>query len=195
MGGGVGVGNRSAVAGLKPARSRRPLRLHLFQNIIFYVTVSRPTIMPFSLLIHGRLAEAAQILLNIPVKKIMMPLNVTHTAIATAEVQAKLNPENTPPTDQSLRYTISTIISFFADAYKSTFGFVDGPPLHDCLCVAAISRPDMFRMKRYRVDVELNGTHTSGETVVDIWNYRDCDETWGSTGKNCLVTEFVDVRR
>ncbi|CAG8784786.1 14393_t:CDS:2, partial [Acaulospora colombiana] len=49
MGGGVGIGNRSAVA-----------------------------------------AEAAQIVLDCPVKKIMIPLNVTHTCIFTSDINRRL---------------------------------------------------------------------------------------------------------
>jgi len=49
-------------------------------------------------------------------------------------------------------------------------------------------------VKRYRVDVELAGTHTVGETVVDMWNYRALGEdSWGPDGKNCLVAESTDV--
>jgi uridine nucleosidase len=61
------------------------------------------------------------------------------------------------------------------------------------LTIGYVSRPELFKSVRYRVDVELAGTHSLGETVVDIWNYRPCDETWGSGGKNCLVVQSVDV--
>jgi len=122
----------------------------------------------------------------------MMPINVTHTAIATAAVQARLFSPGAS-SSSGLRHTLSTLITYFADSYKSTFGFVDGPPLHDALTIAFISRPDLFDCQRYRVDVELGGTHTSGETVVDMWDYRHCDRSWGPLGKNCLVAKSVDV--
>ena len=80
-----------------------------------------------------------------------------------------------------------------ADSYKSTFGFNDGPPLHDALTIAYVSRPSLFTGKRYRVDVELTGEHSLGETVVDVWNYRTTDDSWGANGKNCFVTEKLDV--
>lgn len=84
-------------------------------------------------------------------------------------------------------------MSYFAAAYKATFGFEYGPPLHDALTIAYVSQPDLFKCKRYRVDVELAGAHTTGETVVDIWDYRGCDDTWGPTGKNCMVAETLNV--
>jgi uridine nucleosidase len=118
----------------------------------------------------------------------MIPINVTHTAIATSAIQSRLlSPSG------GLRHTLSTLITYFADSYKSTFGFEDGPPLHDPLTVAFVSRPDLFSCQRYRVDVELGGTHTAGETVVDIWDYCSCDESWGPLGKNCFVAKSVDV--
>lgn len=133
-----------------------------------------------------------------------MPLNVTHTAIVTKAVHRRLlcpdlssaaqDASSLPAAATPLRHTLSTLISYFADAYKATFGFNDGPPLHDPLTIAYVSRPDLFQCHRYRVDVELSGAHTTGETVVDMWNYRSCDDSWGPTGKNCIVAERVDVR-
>ncbi|KAF7307344.1 IU-nuc-hydro domain-containing protein [Mycena indigotica] len=166
MGGGVGMGNRSAVAE--------------------YNILCDP--------------HAAQIVLNAPVKKTMIPINVTHTAIVTRQIHANLLSPASQTTDgrlptasSNLRYTLSTLISFFAESYRSTFGFENGPPLHDALTVAYVAYPHLFKEKRFRVDVELNGTHTSGETVVDVWNYKNCDDSWGVGGKNCLVAQSVDL--
>ncbi|KAL0950278.1 hypothetical protein HGRIS_010258 [Hohenbuehelia grisea] len=131
----------------------------------------------------------------------MMPLNVTHTAIVTADVHSRLlspapsKVDELPPASSSLRRTLSTLVTFFADAYKSTFGFNDGPPLHDALTIAYIAHPDLFKATRYRVDIELAGAHTIGETVVDIWHYRSCDSSWGAQGRNCLVAQSVNVNK
>jgi len=166
MGGAVGMGNRSAVAE--------------------YNIMCDP--------------HAAQIVLNVPVKKIMIPINVTHTAIVTRKIHRRLlDPASDldssvlakPATN--LRHTLSSIISFFADSYKSTFGFNDGPPLHDALTIAYVAQPDLFQATRYKVAIELTGTHSLGETVVDIWKYTPCDDTWGRDGRNCLVAESLNV--
>jgi len=118
----------------------------------------------------------------------MIPLNVTHTAIFTTKHGSRLQPTKTP-----LRHTLSTLLSFFAHTYRDVFGFVDGPPLHDALTIAYLVRRDIFREKRQHVDIELHGEHTAGETVVDMWDYKKSDDTWGRSGKNCVVTESVDV--
>ncbi|KAJ8698803.1 Uridine nucleosidase 1, variant 3 [Pleurotus ostreatus] len=166
MGGGVGMGNRSPVA-------------------------------EWNILCDP---HAAQIVLNTLVKKTMIPLNVTHTAIVTKTIRASLldpsyngNPDNPPEAVSNLRHTLSTLLTFFADAYKSTFGFNDGPPLHDAVTILYISQPELFNCTRFRVDVELIGEHTVGETVVDIWHYKPCDLTWGPKGRNCLVAQSVNV--
>lgn len=131
----------------------------------------------------------------------MIPINVTHTAIVTKAIHSKiLSPTASdepnlelPIPSTNLRHTLSTLISYFAESYKSTFGFKQGPPLHDALTIAYVANPALFESTRYRVDVELTGSHTTGETVVDIWNYRKCDESWGRNGRNCMVAETLDV--
>ncbi|KAH7922964.1 Inosine/uridine-preferring nucleoside hydrolase [Leucogyrophana mollusca] len=170
MGGGVGMGNRTSAAEF---------------NI-----VCDP--------------EACQIVLECDVKKVMMPLNVTHTAIVTKDLHCQLRSpdsssplkdEELPPSKTNLRNMLSTLIVFFAETYRTTFGFQEGPPLHDALTIAYVANPELFKTKRHRVDVELHGEHTAGETVVDMWDYRSCDDTWGVNGKNCLVVEAVEVNQ
>jgi len=140
--------------------------------------------------------------LNAPVKKTMIPINVTHTAIVTHDIHSKIlggsnyNGFSVPPPISNLRYTLSTLITFFADTYKHTFGFNSGPPLHDALTIAYIAHPEFFACRRYRVDVELSGMHSLGQTIVDIWNYSGAmEDRWGSEGKNCLVAESLDVSK
>ena len=143
-------------------------------------------------------AEAAQIVLNAPVPKTMIPLNVTHQAIVTDSIHTRLinstsRSSGSEVASSQLRHTLSTLISFFKESYKNTFNFIDGPPLHDALTIAYVSRPELLTTRRYRVDVELTGTHSSGQTVADEWGYSKADDTWGRTGKNCEVATDLDV--
>lgn len=129
----------------------------------------------------------------------MIPINVTHQVIYTEEIHDRLISAegSTPGATKActpLRRLLSCLLTYFSETYKSTFGFNDGPPLHDPLTIAYILHPEYFACKRYRVDVERSGVFSTGATIVDIWNYRSCDESWGHTGKNCLVAETVDVR-
>ncbi|KAG9011536.1 Uridine nucleosidase 1 [Tulasnella sp. JGI-2019a] len=163
MGGGVGLGNRSSSS-------------------------------EFNILCDP---EAAQIVLDVPIRKVMIPLNVTHTALLTRERHCHLldpriewaDRKQLPPASSPLRNTLSSLLSFFSESYRTTFGFVDGPPLHDALTVAYVVRPDLFISTRFRVDVELGTSLTMGETVLDLYEYGKYDESWGRKGKNCIVVQ------
>lgn len=149
----------------------------------------------------------------------MIPLNVTHKAILTASEHIRMKGLTLPqssniitdsllsldptsmaellsqPATTPFRNTMSTMLSFFAATYASTFNFTLGPPLHDPLTIAYIAYPEMFKTRRYRVDVDCGpqGAHGVGQTVVDVWEYRECDTSWGAGGKNVIVAEDVDV--
>ena len=176
--------------------------VQLSLNIISCVTVSlfKFVIRTITITIIISIAHAAQIVLNVPVKKTMIPINVTHSAIVTRKIHGRLlDPASDldstvlPKPATNLRHTLSTLIGFFADSYKKVFGFNDGPPLHDALTIAYVAQPDLFQAKRYKVAIELTGAHSLGETVVDIWKYTPCDDTWGRDGRNCLVAESLNV--
>ena len=137
-------------------------------------------------------------MLNAPIPKTMIPLNVTHKAIVTNAVHTRLinsssHGASSEIASSQLRHMLSTLISFFKESYKSTFDFMDGPPIHDALTIAYVSQPELFTLRRYRVDVELTGTHSAGQTVADVWGYSNADDTWGRTGKNCEVATDLDV--
>ncbi|GAA5947975.1 hypothetical protein JCM3765_007051 [Sporobolomyces pararoseus] len=160
-------------------------------------------------------AHAASIVFDLNLPVVICPLNLTHTALFTPDIHHLLlrGPADLPPTPPmtpnkdslstrpatTLRHTLSTNLSFFAAAYKRKYGMA-GPPLHDALTIAYISNPELFTATRYRVDVELSGTHSFGSTVVDLWDYKsdqlDLDSSnWGRSGKNVLVLDSVQVDR
>ncbi|GAA5988992.1 hypothetical protein JCM5350_001743 [Sporobolomyces pararoseus] len=160
-------------------------------------------------------AHAASIVFDLDLPVVICPLNLTHTALFTPDIHHLLlrGPADLPPTPPmtpnkdslstrpatTLRHTLSTNLSFFAAAYKRKYGMA-GPPLHDALTIAYISNPELFTATRYRVDVELSGTHSFGSTVVDLWDYKsdqlDLDPAnWGRNGKNVLVLDSVQVER
>lgn len=160
-------------------------------------------------------AHAAAIVFDLELPVVICPLNLTHTALFTPAIHNMLlrGPASLPPTPPMtptkdslstraatvLRHTLSTNLSFFAEAYKRKYGMA-GPPLHDALTIGYITHPDLFTSTRYRVDVELNGTHSFGSTVVDLWDYKhdqlDADPSnWGRNGKNVLVLDSVEVDR
>jgi uridine nucleosidase len=133
--------------------------------------------------------QAAQIVFDFPLPVELVPLNVTHTALFDDQVRATLLSTPTP-----LRTTLVNLLTFFRDTYRDVFGFV-APPVHDALAVARVTHPHLFKGKRYRVDVELHGTHTAGTTIVDVWDHTKADDThWGPGSKNVWIAEEVEVR-
>jgi uridine nucleosidase len=127
----------------------------------------------------------------------MIPLDVTHKIIVTDTVVTRLinsssHGASSGIASSQLRH-LSILISFFKESYKSTFDFMDGPSIHDALTIAYASQPELFTRQRYKVDVELTGTHSSGQTVADVWEYSRADDTRGRTGKNCEVATDLDV--
>ncbi|KAH8826365.1 uridine nucleosidase [Flagelloscypha sp. PMI_526] len=111
--------------------------------------------------------HAAQIVMDAPIPVVMIPLNVTHTAIVNSAVDSRIHGIIAPMADaissvestSSILGIVSTALKFFADSYKSTLGFDEGPPLHDTLTISYVSNPSLFTGKCYHVDV-LTGEHS-----------------------------------
>jgi purine nucleosidase len=128
MGGGVHVGNWSAVA-------------------------------EFNIVIDP---EAADIVFSAPWKVTMVGLDVTHQALATDEVAARIAAIGSPQAA-----FVGELFGFFREAYRREQGF-EHPPVHDPCAVALVIDPSIFTIRRAPIAIELTGTHTLGMTVVDL---------------------------
>ena len=106
--------------------------------------------------------EAADIVLRSGLPLTMIGLNVTHQALATAEIIAEFRGLGT-----RLGAVCADLMTFFASSYRRVFGFAH-PPVHDPIAVAAVIDPSIVRTVAVAVDVELAGTYTRGATVVDL---------------------------
>ncbi|KAK4176322.1 putative uridine nucleosidase [Triangularia setosa] len=93
--------------------------------------------------------EAASFLLthkDLSKKTTLIPLDVTHLCLTTAQVQdlilygpEGLRPGMTPGKGKTeLRQMLVELLFFFAKTYADVFGITEGPPLHDPLAVAAV---------------------------------------------------------
>jgi inosine-uridine nucleoside N-ribohydrolase len=147
--------------------------------------------------------------LRVPI--VYVTLEVTHTVLVTDAVLAQLQRHTRaagapplaavadaaaaagaaalPSTSTELSQfgrLMTSLFLFFAGSYRDHFGFAHGPPLHDPLAVLFPLRPELFKYKHWRVDVECARSHSRGQTVVDVW---------GQTGRpaNAFVCESVDV--
>jgi inosine-uridine nucleoside N-ribohydrolase len=104
--------------------------------------------------------EAADRVLTSGLPVTMVGLDVTHQALATPDVLARL-------TTTPLARTMADLLRFFASTYDEVFGMPD-PPVHDPVAVAAVAQPELLKFVDAPVAVELDGTHTRGATVVDL---------------------------
>jgi inosine/uridine nucleosidase len=127
--------------------------------------------------------HAAQMVLESGVRAVQMPLDVSHTALITADVRASI--ADALDGADELRECILGLLDFFAATYLRVFGMA-APPLHDPLTVAYVIAPHLFDVEEYRVDVELASPLCRGLTCVDVF-------AMSKLPKNCTVAKSVDV--
>lgn len=106
--------------------------------------------------------EAAHIVFNEKWSVTMVGLDLTHQALATPDVVAKISEVGT-----SCSQFVVELLDFFGKTYKQAQGF-DAPPVHDPCAVAYVIDPTVMTTQRVPVDIELSGTLTLGMTVADF---------------------------
>ncbi|WP_033289725.1 nucleoside hydrolase [Amycolatopsis jejuensis] len=106
--------------------------------------------------------EAAHIVVHEDWPVVMVGLDLTHQALATPEVRARIAEVGTGPA----RF-VGGLLDFFGTAYLAAQGFPH-PPVHDPCAVAYVIDPDVMTTRRVPLTVELTGTHTLGMTVADF---------------------------
>lgn len=139
-------------------------------------------------------AESARAVLSNPAlkpKTTLIPLDLTHQAYATPQIQSLLLNHGRPT---RLRTTFHELLMFFAHTYAQVFGLDEGPPLHDPLAVAVLLDnyfdPRLAvpfndnRGERWDVDVILEGEQI-GRTVA----------TKSPTGQGIRIPRSLDLER
>jgi purine nucleosidase len=106
--------------------------------------------------------EAAEAVLGSGLPVAMVGLNLTHQALATPKVVARL---------RALRSHLADVvvgwITFFGSTYDELWGLA-GPPVHDACAVALAIDPTLVRCVDTFVAIETEGRWTRGATVVDL---------------------------
>jgi inosine-uridine nucleoside N-ribohydrolase len=106
--------------------------------------------------------EAAELVFTSGVPVTMVGLNLTHQALATDAVLARLRALGT-----ELGSVVAEWMTFFAATYRAVFG-LSAPPVHDPCAVALLIDPDVIRCVDAFVAIETEGRWTRGATVVDL---------------------------
>ena len=122
--------------------------------------------------------EAAASVLGSGVPITLVPLEVTHRALATDEVIERIAQLRTPIAEMSV-----ALMRFFAETYQRVFGF-DAPAVHDPCAVAAIIDPSVVTTRRVNVEIDTVSELSRGRTVCDVY---------GMSGRPANVALGVDL--
>lgn len=85
--------------------------------------------------------EAAKIVFESGVPIVMIPLEVTHTALVTRNVMEAIVTSDPSP----FLTLVREILLFFSGTYRTVFAFND-PPLHDPCAIFYIAHPEAFQV-------------------------------------------------
>lgn len=130
--------------------------------------------------------EAASIVFQCGRPITMVPLEVTHQALATEEVVSHLRTANRPVASFA-----ADLLVFFADSYKNVFGF-PAPPVHDPCAVAAVLELDIIQSADMYVEIETTSTLSAGRTVCDVYGKLGKPAN-ARVGYELNVTRFWDM--
>jgi len=106
--------------------------------------------------------EAAAAVFDSGLDVTMIGLDVTHQALATDEVTARI-----AALDTDVARMVVDLIRFFESTYRREYSFPFAP-VHDPVAVATVIRPEIVTLREVFVAVETRGEWTTGETVVDL---------------------------
>ncbi|MFQ5553874.1 MAG: nucleoside hydrolase [Acidimicrobiia bacterium] len=115
--------------------------------------------------------HAAHVVLSSGVPLTMMPLDVTHKALATAPRVEAFAALGTPAGD-----AVAGMLGFFDRYDMEKYGSA-GAPLHDPCVIAYLLEPDLFAGRECHVAVVTDSGPPMGMTLVDWWGVTDQEPT------------------
>lgn len=111
--------------------------------------------------------QAAQAVFAAGVPLVVMPLDVTHKALVTAERNAAFRKLGTP-----VGIAVAQMTEFFERYDREKYGSL-GAPLHDPCVTAYLLAPHLFSGRHVNVEIETTSELTMGMTVADWWRVTD----------------------
>ncbi|MGX7826342.1 nucleoside hydrolase [Actinokineospora sp. 24-640] len=110
--------------------------------------------------------EAATVVLASGIPVTYVGLNVTHQALVTPEVLARIGAV------PRLGEVADALLRFRSGTYDGIWSMPDSP-LHDPVAVALLIDRDLVTTQRANVVVEVHGRYTRGATVIDLLGVTD----------------------
>jgi inosine-uridine nucleoside N-ribohydrolase len=105
-------------------------------------------------------AAAAVFASGIPIT--LVPLEVTHQALATDAVLDRIAALGSPVAGMSV-----ALMRFFAETYERVFG-MSAPAVHDPCAVAAVIQPSIVQTRLVNVSIDTTSGISAGRTACDI---------------------------
>ena len=106
--------------------------------------------------------EAADEVFRAGIPITLVPLEVTHQALATEAVLERIAALDTPVARMSV-----ALMRYFAETYLRVFGF-EAPAVHDPCAVAAVIDPAIVPTRHMNVAVDTESSLSLGRTVCDV---------------------------
>ncbi|HEX6138871.1 MAG TPA: nucleoside hydrolase [Candidatus Limnocylindria bacterium] len=126
--------------------------------------------------------EAAHVVFGSGVPITMIPLEVTHQALATDAVLERID-----ALGSEVGRVAGALLRFFAETYERVFGFA-APAVHDPCAVAWLVDPTLVTTRPMNVAIDMRSELSYGRTVCDVY---------GTTGRpaNAEVGVGLDAER
>ena len=124
--------------------------------------------------------ESAREVFQAPVKKILIPLDIT------SQVQFALNfIDMLPDETNSVGAFLRQVVPYLFRSYHQQLG-LESVQIHDAIALLQLLEPELFELEAWAVDVEVKGELTRGMTVFEKRRSRN-------PAHNLEVARVVDV--
>ncbi|MCC0023176.1 MAG: nucleoside hydrolase [Hyphomicrobiaceae bacterium] len=124
--------------------------------------------------------EAADIVFHSGLDIVVLPLDVTHQALATLPRLEAIEAIGNRSGD-----TVAGMLHFSERFDIEKYGW-QGAPLHDPTVIAYLLKPDLFNGRKINIEIETQSDLTRGMTVADYWQITSRD-------KNALYLRDIDA--
>nr|ELR5259257.1 nucleoside hydrolase [Providencia rettgeri] len=125
-----------------------------------YHTGNRSAVAEFNIIIDP---EAAHIVFNEKWPITMVGLDLTHQARPNDLIMEQIARLNTP-----ISQFVVESLNYYTTGYRQRNGYSDHAPVHDLCAVAYVINPSIMETVKAPIDIELQGTLTTGMTVTDF---------------------------
>lgn len=129
--------------------------------------------------------ESANYCLQLPIKKTIIGLDVTHKVILTPALLERILEK-----DSNINKFIGDIVKHYHKFYMGELGF-NGCPLHDPLTVGYLLRPDLFWTEEVNARVETEGKYSSGELILERRPNNKAEKN-ANICTDVKATEFIE---